>query len=70
MDGFWQDRITAAVEDDTVIFRYKRGRTRDLRQHRQAFAVKKKSDAKLSSGTEKLVRPERISRSPPTPFAG
>jgi hypothetical protein len=39
--GSGQDRIIAVVNDDTVIFQYKRGRTRDLRRHRQAFAVKK-----------------------------
>jgi hypothetical protein len=39
--GSGQDKIIAVVNDDTVIFQYKRGLTRDLRRHRQAFAVKK-----------------------------
>ncbi len=39
--GSGQDKITAGVEGERVIFNYKRGRTRDLRRHRQAFAVKK-----------------------------
>ena len=38
--GSGQDRITAVVKDGTAIFQYKRGRTRDLRQHRLGFAVK------------------------------
>ncbi len=39
--GSGQDKITAVVKNDTAIFQYKRGRTRDLRRHRLGFAVKK-----------------------------
>lgn len=39
--GSGQDSISAVVEEGAVVFQYKRGLTRDLRQHRNAFAVKK-----------------------------
>ena len=45
--GSGQDKITAVVNGDTVIFQYKRGRTRDLRRHREAFAVKKAMEWKV-----------------------
>ena len=37
--GSGQDTLVSMVHDGVVTFRYTRGRTRDLRQHLQAFSV-------------------------------
>ena len=37
--GSGQDTLVSTVDDGVVTFHYTRGRTRDLRQHLQAFAV-------------------------------
>jgi hypothetical protein len=37
--GSGQDALVSMVHDKVVTFRYTRGRTRDLRQHLQAFSV-------------------------------
>lgn len=47
--GSGQDKINATVKDDTVNFQYQPGRTRDLRRHRTAFAVKKGTEWKVTS---------------------
>jgi len=47
--GSGGDKISAVVEDETAIFHYKRGLTKDLRQHRIAFAVKKGTEWKVKT---------------------
>lgn len=37
--GSGQDTLVSTIRDGVVTFRYTRGRTRDLRQHLQAFSV-------------------------------
>ena len=41
--GSGQDTLVSTVDDGVVTFHYTRGRTRDLRQHLQAFAVDRRT---------------------------
>ena len=41
--GSGQDTLVSTVDDAVVTFHYTRGRTRDLRQHLQAFAVDRRT---------------------------
>ncbi len=40
--GSGQDTLVSTVRDGVATFRYTRGRTRDLRQHVQAFAINRR----------------------------
>jgi hypothetical protein len=52
--GSGQDKITFTVEDGKkgpeVKFTYKRGLTRDLRQHKKVFAIPKDATFKVATG--------------------
>ena len=50
--GSGQDTLVSTVDDAVVTFHYTRGRTRDLRQHLQAFAVDRQMAWEVTESTK------------------